>query len=283
MLSWHWLSNGNCSLQPTQKCATSFDVRAPSGLSNDLLHGNLICKKSLYDHHFVLCIPDCGLMKTRFKPLTLWKFQSRPEVCYTLLVLRQTTVRLRMIRLIEMHSSKQYTDIPSPDKSSTFKKPGHNSCARSSTWLNGSHCGQRSSNSNSQPREVTPNGVAMHQIPVGCVEKKHISESELQFVRNPRSIERLFPCRQVTYLFFLPEGGKCNSPKTFTPCDKPLTSHIKSTLFSYSLITSNEDLFELKRHTDAEDWRCLCKGRHPKTLGDARCYQETKRRAQSFV
>ena len=106
------------------------------------------------------------------KPLTLWKFQSRPEVCHTLLVLRQTTVRLRMIRLIEMHSSKQYTNIPSPDESSTFKKPGHNSCARSSTWLNGSHCGQRSSNSNSQPREVTPNGVTMHQISVGCVGKK---------------------------------------------------------------------------------------------------------------
>lgn len=44
-------------------------------------------RKSLYD--LSLCIPDFALMKTRFKPLTLWKFQSRPEVRHTLLVLRQ--------------------------------------------------------------------------------------------------------------------------------------------------------------------------------------------------
>ena len=58
-----------------QKCAATslYDVRAPS---------KVIVWLSL-------CIPDFALMKTRFKPLTLWKFQSRPEVRHTLLVLRQ--------------------------------------------------------------------------------------------------------------------------------------------------------------------------------------------------
>lgn len=41
-------------------------------------------------------------------------------------------------------------------------------------------------------------------------------------------IQQVFWCRQVTYLFFQPEGGKCNSPKTLLTCDKSLTSHIKS-------------------------------------------------------
>lgn len=143
-------------------------------------------RKSLYDYHFV------------FLTLLLWKLGSNRWHCGSFKVDQKSAIPYwywdnnstpAMIRFIAMHSSKQHTATPaaatpSPDESSTFKKPGHNLCAGSSTWLNGSHCGQRSSNSNRQPREVTPNGAAMHQISVGCVEKtRHISE--LQFVRNP--------------------------------------------------------------------------------------------------
>ena len=193
-------------------------------------------RKSLYDYHFV------------FLTLLLWKLGSNRWHCGSFKVDQKSAIPYwywdnnstpAMIRFIAMHSSKQHTATPatpSPDESSTFKKPGHNLCAGSSTWLNGSHCGQRSSNSNRQPREVTPNGAAMHQISVGCKRPGAFPSSSLSGIQVLGSqpnllssqIQQVFWCRQVTYLFFQPEGGKCNSPKTLLTCDKSLTSHIKS-------------------------------------------------------